>query len=75
MPKEPTSFRLSPEALAIIREVAERLGVSQAQVIEQAVQEYAREQALHDWSILKDWWRRVPPETKARMLELTGEEQ
>ena len=44
MTKEPTSFRLSPEALALIREMAERLGVSQASVIELAVRKLAREE-------------------------------
>lgn len=35
--KQPTSFRLSPEALALIREMAEKMGLSQASVLELAV--------------------------------------
>lgn len=41
--KEPTSFRLSGEALSLIRELAERLGLSQAAVVEMAVRLLAEE--------------------------------
>jgi hypothetical protein len=42
MPKQSRNFRLSPEALALIRELAERLGVSQAAILEMAVREFAK---------------------------------
>jgi len=42
--KQPTSFRLSPDALALLRELAERLGLSQASVIELAVRRLAKEE-------------------------------
>jgi predicted transcriptional regulator len=42
--KQPTSFRLSPEALSLIRELAEKLGVSQAAVLEMAVRKMAKEE-------------------------------
>lgn len=35
--KQATSFRLTPEALSLIRELSEKMGVSQASVIEMAV--------------------------------------
>ena len=35
--KEAVSFRLSPEAVQIIRDLAKKLGVSQADVVEMAV--------------------------------------
>lgn len=40
--KGPTSFRLSPEAVRLIKELSERLGISQASVVEQAVRKLAR---------------------------------
>lgn len=41
--KQSTSFRLSEEALSLIRELSERLGLSQAAVVEMAVRQLARE--------------------------------
>lgn len=44
--KKATNFRLTPEALALILRIAEKLGVSQASVIEMAVRELARKQKV-----------------------------
>ncbi|PLS84244.1 MAG: hypothetical protein CYG60_18970 [Actinobacteria bacterium] len=44
--KRPHSFRLSPEALRLIKELSERLGISQASVVEQAVRRLAREEGV-----------------------------
>lgn len=38
--KEAVSFRLTPEAIAIIKELAKKLGVSQADVLEMAVRKF-----------------------------------
>jgi hypothetical protein len=43
-PKQSTSFRLSDEALCLIRELSESLGLSQAAVVEMAVRKLAREE-------------------------------
>lgn len=40
--KQSTSFRLSGEALSLIRELSERLGLSQAAVVELAVRKLAK---------------------------------
>ncbi len=42
--KQPTSFRLSAEALSLIREMSEKLGVSQAAVLEMALRKMAKEE-------------------------------
>jgi predicted DNA-binding protein len=42
--KQSTSFRLSDEALCLIRELSESLGLSQAAVVEMAVRKLAREE-------------------------------
>lgn len=42
--KEPTSFRLSPEALELLAWLAARLGVSQAAVLEMLIRERARKE-------------------------------
>lgn len=41
--KRATSFRLSPEALALIKALGERLGIPQAAVVEMAVRLLAEE--------------------------------
>jgi hypothetical protein len=41
--KQATSFRLSDEALTLIRELSAALGVSQAAVIEMAVRKIAKQ--------------------------------
>lgn len=46
--KGPTSFRLSPEALRLIKELSERLGLSQASVVELAVRKLASGEALRE---------------------------
>jgi hypothetical protein len=43
MKKEATSFRLSPEALRLTKEMADRFGLSQAAVIEMAVRMLAEQ--------------------------------
>lgn len=40
--KTATSFRLTPEAIALIKELAEKLGVSQADIVEMAVRKLAK---------------------------------
>ena len=45
-PKTPNSFRLSEDALRILRTLAEYLGVSQAAVIEMALRELARKEKV-----------------------------
>lgn len=42
--KHPTSFRLSVEALQLLGWLAERLGVSQAAVLEMLIRERARKE-------------------------------
>ena len=39
--KESTSIRLTPEAKRLLRELAKKLGVSQAAIMEMAVREFA----------------------------------
>ncbi len=39
--KQPTSFRLSTDALAKLKQVAEKLGISQASVIEMSIRQIA----------------------------------
>jgi hypothetical protein len=45
--KEPISFRLTPEAIRLIKEMAKRLGVSQAAVVELAVRKLAEQEKAH----------------------------
>lgn len=40
--KEATSFRLTPEAIALIKELAKHLGVSQTDIIELAIRKLAQ---------------------------------
>lgn len=42
MPKRAASYRLSPEALALVKRLKERHGVSEADVIEMALRRMAR---------------------------------
>ncbi len=42
--KEAISFRLTPEAIAMIKELAKKLGVSQADVLEMAVRKFQEQQ-------------------------------
>lgn len=46
--KEAISFRLTPEAIAIIKELAKKLGVSQADVIEMAVRKLEKQENSND---------------------------
>lgn len=49
--KQHTSIRLSPEAKRLIKELAKKLGISQAAVIEMAIRKYAQhEGATNDRS-------------------------
>ena len=40
--KQAVSFRLTPEAIALTKELAKRLGVSQADIVEMAVRKLAQ---------------------------------
>ena len=42
--KQAVSFRLSPEAIVIIKELAKNLGVSQADILEMAVRKFAQQE-------------------------------
>ena len=42
--KQAISFRLTPEAIALIKELAKKLGVSQADIIEMAVRKFAKQE-------------------------------
>lgn len=42
--KNSTSFRLSPEAIEIIKELAKKLGVSQADIVELAVRKLLKQE-------------------------------
>jgi hypothetical protein len=42
--KEATSFRLSPEALELIRELAQKLGITRTAVVELAVRRIAKDE-------------------------------
>jgi predicted DNA-binding protein len=42
--KQAISFRLSPEAIELIKELAKKLGVSQADIIELAVRKLAKQE-------------------------------
>jgi predicted transcriptional regulator len=44
--KQPTSFRVSEEALRLLRLLAELKGVSQAAIIEMAIRDMARKENL-----------------------------
>ena len=44
--KEPISFRLTPEAIRLIQELAKKLGVSQAAVLEMAVRKLAEQEKV-----------------------------
>ncbi len=44
--KEATSFRLTPEAIALIKELAKYLGVSQTDIIELAIRKLAKDENL-----------------------------
>jgi len=44
--KEPTSFRLSNEALRLLKVLADAKGVSQAAIIELAVRELAKKEGI-----------------------------
>jgi hypothetical protein len=44
MPKKSTSFRLSDEALALIRELSSKFSISQTSVIEVAVRKMAKDE-------------------------------
>lgn len=47
MSKQATSVRLTPEAVRLLKELAEKLGVSQAAVIEIAIRDMASRYRLH----------------------------
>lgn len=68
------NFYLAEETLDLVRVMSERLSISQAQVVERAVEVLAKEQALKDWATLKEWWQRQPEHTK-QMLASMAEEQ
>ena len=46
MVKQPTSFRLSAEALELIGRLADLLGLSQASIVEMAVRLLARKEGV-----------------------------
>lgn len=46
MTKYPTSFRLSPDALALLAKLADALGLSQASTIELAVRQLAKREGV-----------------------------
>ena len=46
--KQGTSFRLSPEAISLIKEMAKKLGVSQADIVEMAVRVLAKRERVSD---------------------------
>lgn len=43
-----TGFRLTPETIAAIKELAKKLGVSQADIVEMAVREFVKKQKRQD---------------------------
>jgi predicted DNA-binding protein len=43
--KQPIGFRLTPEAIDLIKELAKQLGVSQAAIVEMAIRKFAQEKA------------------------------
>ncbi len=46
MPRKATSFRLTEPALGLIKALAEKLGLSQAAVVEVAVRKMAKDQGV-----------------------------
>ena len=44
--KKSIGFRLTPEAITIIKELAKKLGVSQADVVEMAVRKLAKQEEI-----------------------------
>lgn len=48
--KKATSYRLSEDALELIEQLKEKLGISQASVVEQAVRKLARLEGIADKS-------------------------
>ena len=46
MVKRKTSVSLSPEAVRLLREISQRLGLSQSGVLELAIRDYARKEGI-----------------------------
>lgn len=44
--KEAISFRLTPEAIRLIKRLADKLGVSQAAVMEMAIRKFAEQEGI-----------------------------
>ncbi len=44
--KQPTSLRLSPEAKRLLAELAKKLGVTQAAIIEMAIRRFAESEGV-----------------------------
>lgn len=44
--KKPTSFRLTTEALRLLAEISEKLGISQAAVLELAIRDVAKQNEI-----------------------------
>jgi len=44
--KQPTSLRLSPEAKSLLVELAKKLGVTQAAIVEMAIRRYAKSEGV-----------------------------
>ena len=42
--KKSVGYRLTPEAIALVKELAEKLGVSQADVVEMAIRKFVKEE-------------------------------
>jgi hypothetical protein len=57
--KNPSSFRLSPEALELIGKLAEHLGISKTSVVEMAVRQLSRREMAD-----RPGKRPVPPKKK-----------
>lgn len=46
--KESVGFRLTPEAIALIKKLAKKLGVSQADIVEMAIRKKAEEEGVQN---------------------------
>lgn len=46
MARLPKSFRLTPESVALLRKLSERLGVSKAAIVEMGIRKLARDEGI-----------------------------
>ena len=68
--KHPTSFRLTPEAERLIKELAQKLGIPQSAVIEMAIRNFSRQERITMQAY--EGSKRVYDNLLAELIELDG---